>query len=212
MASEGSATRAAPPAGSPGRPGPLDAALLASTALLLAAGFSYARATTPGARHVTALGGALVLTVPRGWSGAAEPGRYRTSAPGLSDHGATLSVREIAVPGGGPGLPADFVDLELARIERVTARSGVGYRVIETEERAAFGQSRSHWTHYAIVRDPRGSAPGAAVLPAVLRGVDVLVTTGAGRAFHVQAEAPADVFGEQTGPLRRTIESVRIRP
>jgi hypothetical protein len=99
-----------------------------------------------------------------------------------------------------------WVDLTLARIEQSTQQSGVGYRVLSSDSKLAFGNHPATLTYHALVKDPPGSAPGAAVLPVVVEGMDALVITASGKAWRVSAEAPVG----QRHELERVLDSLRF--
>ena len=103
-----------------------------------------------------------------------------------------------------------FIDLEVTRMQEARAATGAGYRVLHVDERDAVGGHRSTWIWYAIVRDPPGAEPGAAVFPIVVVGVDLLVVTDQGSAWHVAAFEPLHESPDDEGNLRAIVEGLRI--
>lgn len=186
----------------------IDWALWLVAIVLVATGWFFARSTFEPARQMTALSGEVELTLPEGWASSELGSTYTASPASLGTIGASLQITRVAVP-GELSSPV-FFDLELARFERDTADSGMAFRVLQTEEKAGFGDHQCSWTHYAIVRDPAGAATGAAVLPVVVQGVGILVQTEDGRLYRISAEAPADEFSLEAGALARAISSLRI--
>jgi hypothetical protein len=207
----------------------VDLGVLGIAALLLASGLAYARGTIPGVRHVKAQDGAIRMTLPAGWVGTERAGRFIARKPSLvaavpttveiarvipaprpraAEAGEFLDAAEAPAPPAPD--PALATETELARMEEERRRSGVGHRVLETEEKNAFGGHRSVWSHWALVRDPAGTSAGAAVLPVVVRGVDVLVPRGDRGFWRVSAEAPASADGALDPEVVRAIESVRL--
>jgi hypothetical protein len=183
----------------------------------------------PGVRQVQAQRGAVRMTLPAGWVGTERAGRYvarkptlvaavaptvqvtrvdPSARPAAAQAGEFLDAAE-ASPASAPD-PELATETELARMEEERRQSGSGYRVLETEEKNAFGGHRSIWSHWALVRDPAGTSAGAAVLPVVVRGVDVLVPRGDRGFWRVSAEAPASADGALDAEVVRAIESVRL--
>jgi hypothetical protein len=207
----------------------VDAPVLAIAALLLAGGLAYARSTVPGARPVRALGGELRLTLPAAWVGSEHDGVYTARRASIEALGPSIEVRAVAPPPREAAAEAgdeDFlfaasapsgahdaalaVENELARMEDERRQSGAGYRVLQSEEKRAFGGHRSTWSHFAIVRDPPGTRPGVAIVPLVVRGVDVLVPRRDGGCWRVSAEAPAEPGGALDEGVTRTLEGLRL--
>ena len=186
----------------------LDWAVWAVAASLLLAGWAVSRTTAEPEREITALDGAVSLILPTGWSGTEHEDSYSAGPAGLGEIIPSITVTRLAVPDGG--VSPFYVDLQMARIEQATADTGVGYRVLSTAETEAFGGHPSSWTYYAIVREPPRAGAGAAVLPVVVQGVDVLVTTEDGQAFKISASAPVDEFSIESGPIGIVMESLQI--
>jgi len=204
----------------------MDLPLLAAAGLLLAGGAAYAAGTAPAAHEVNALDGRITVSLPAGWAGDEHDGVFEARPPSLDGVPPTLSVApvtpaEAAPPareageylmGEAPAEPAGgaALDVEIARMEERRQRSGVGYRVLRTEEREAFGGHPSAFTHYAIVRDPPGTAPGSAHLPEVVVGVDVLVQTPDGL-VQISASGPPDAMRGEGSEISDMLDSMRIR-
>ncbi len=177
-------------------------------ALLAGSGLAYAHETAPPARRVFAFDGAMSASLPGGWSGHEEEGRFVAQLPGLEGISPTVVVEPLEVP-SDPEQAALFHDLELARMQESRASRGVGFRVLHVEERASVeGSGGETWVWFAIVRDPPGTQAGDAVLPVIVHGVDVLVTTAAGRAFHVGAFEPLHGSDGDEGSLRAIVEGI----
>src|SRR5687768_14074748 len=122
----------------------VDPALLAVAALLLLGGLAYARTTAPAARPVRALGGALRLTLPAGWTGSERAGVYTASRPSLDGLTPSIQVRRVpapapeaterpagdflvgAEPDVAPASPALAMETALNRMEDERRRSGIG--------------------------------------------------------------------------------------
>lgn len=206
-----------------------DLPVLAVAALLLAGGLAYARSTVPAARPVRAFGGAVQLTLPAGWAGRERGGVYTARRASLDGLGPSLVVRSVPPPArpepeegvGGAGFvgavepdpahdAAIAFETALARMEEERRQSGVGHRILDAEEKNAFGGHPSTWSHYAIVREPPGTTPGAAVVPIVVRGVDVLVRRRDGGLWQVSAEAVAAPGGALDEELVRALEDLRV--
>jgi hypothetical protein len=184
----------------------VDLPVLVIAFFFVAGGYVYAHSSVPPARVTRAFGGELRVTLPAGWSGARHGNAYIVTQPRLDGMSPTLLIESIEPPEGGPD--PMWVDLTLARIEQSTQSSGVGYRVLSSDSKLAFGNHPATLTYHALVKDPPGTAPGAAVLPVVVEGIDALVTTAAGRAWRVSAEAPLG----QRQDLDRVLDSVRFSP
>lgn len=183
------------------------------TAVLLAGSVAYGRAAAPTAREVRAFEGRVLFPLPAGWSGHEETsGEHRAfvaQRPTVQGLAPTVLVEPVEPPDEG-GADALFRDLEVARMQEVRASRGVGYRVLHIDERAPEGGPRSTWVWYAIVRDPPNVPAGAAVLPIVVVGADVLVITEAGNAWHVAAFQPAHSGADDEAALRRIVEGLRF--
>lgn len=188
----------------------VDMPVLVLSALLLLGGTAFAGASAPPDRTARAFGGMVKVTLPAGWTGSRRGDIYVVRQPRLDGYAPSIVIRKLQPPGGDPD--PMWVDLALAQMDRETQESGIGYRVLSTEERLAFGNHPATFTYYAIVRDPPGTLPGAAVLPAIVGGIDVLVITNGRRAWRISASAPADEMGDRDSPIRRTLESVRLSP
>lgn len=177
-------------------------------ASLLVVGWITSRSIIGPEREVTALDGEISMDLPAGWNSSEHYNSFTVGPAAFGDITPTVAITRLDVPDDGPD-PV-FVDLQMARIEQATANTGVGYRVLSTSEMEAFGGHSTSWTYYAMVREPPGSSSGAAVLPIVVQGVDVLVTTEDGQAFSVSASAPSDAFSTETGPIHKVLSSLRI--
>lgn len=182
------------------------------TVALLAGSVAYARTTAPAARDVHGFDGHVVFSLPAGWSFSedtvSEDHRvFVAQQPSLNPIHPTVLVEPVEVEGNADAL---FVDLEVTRMQEARARAGVGYRVLHVDERDAVGGHKSTWIWYAIVRDPPDVQAGAAVLPIVVVGVDVLVVTDRGRAWHVAAFEPLHESPDDEGHLRAIVEGLRI--
>jgi hypothetical protein len=184
-----------------------DLSVVLIAVLALAAGAGYRHAVVTPARTVEGLEGTVRVEVPAGWGVDRDEQRLLVHRPALGEISPTLRVERLSTADGE--LTPSFVDLQLARIERKRARSGMGYRVLDAEERTAFGGHESSWTHYALVRDPPGTQGGDPVMPVVVEGYDVLVTTGDGRAYHIAAWARAS-GPQRSGLIRNVIRSLVI--
>ncbi|MGB0680118.1 MAG: hypothetical protein ACPGUV_10695 [Polyangiales bacterium] len=166
-------------------PAQVDWPVLVVTALLLTAAATYAWAQQPAAQSVQAFGGRVTLTLAPGWHLEPRDGMLFARPAAVDDPMAGLSIRRLhASRASRPPDPA-LLDLHLAQVESSRARSGHGYRVLRTEQTRSFGGHAALWTHYALVRDPQDHAPGAAVLPVVVRGVDVVLHVAGGDLYHV---------------------------
>lgn len=177
--------------------------------VLAGSGLAYARQTEPPARRVFAFEGAMSATLPAGWSGHEQEGRFVAQLPSLDGIPPTVVVEPLQMP-SDPEQAALFHDLELARMQESRARSGVGFRVLHVDERPSPEGGSETWVWYAIVRDPPGSQAGDAVLPVIVHGVDVLYTRASGRAFHVGAFEPLHGSDGDEGSLRAVVEGVRF--
>lgn len=182
------------------------------TLALLAGSVAYARTTAPAPRDVHAFDGRVVFSLPAGWSFSEDEldddhRVFVAQRPSLDPIHPTVMVEPVEVEGTADAL---FVDLEVTRMQEARAERGVGYRVLHVDERDAVGGHKSTWIWYAIVRDPPGAEPGAAVLPIVVVGVDVLVITEEGSAWHVAAFEPLHESPDDEGNLRAIVEALRI--
>lgn len=177
--------------------------------VLAGSGYAYAKQTEPSARRVFAFERSVSVQLPAGWSGHEEDDRFVAQLPGLDGVPPTVLVEPVEVP-SDPEAAAMFHDLELTRMQEARARSGVGFRVLHVDERSGDDGSASTWVWYAIVREPPGSSPGDAVIPVIVHGVDVLVTTRSGRAWHVGAFEPLHGSDDDERNLRAVVEGVRF--
>ena len=193
------------------RSAPLDTGVFVAVLLLLALGASLGRHGQPEARAARAFDGAVRFTVPAGWAGHEEEHEGRTQyvaqLPGFDGVRPTVIIENVTPEGGVDPL---FADLQLARIHEAREAEGVGYRVLHVDERASFGGHDATWTWYAMVVDPPHADPGAAVLPIVVVGVDVLVLTAEGEAWQVRAFEPAHDSADDEDELERILATVRI--
>ncbi|HJK93762.1 MAG TPA: hypothetical protein RMH85_25700 [Polyangiaceae bacterium LLY-WYZ-15_(1-7)] len=185
-----------------------DLGVWAVVVLLLGGGLAYARSTSPGPRTVNAFEGDVSFRLPGGWSAHEDEERFVAQRPSLGELAPTVEVVSMETPEAGAD--ALWHDLAITRLQEERASSGAGYRVLHMEEREAFG-GQSTWIWYALVRDPPSVEPGAAVLPVVVVGTDVLVTQESGRAWHVAAFEPAHGDDDE-GELRSVVEGLRISP
>ncbi len=167
----------------------------------------------PAARDVRAFGGQVLIPLPPGWSShentQGEHPTFVAQVPTIEGLSPTMRVEPVEAHDES-GTGALFRDLEVARMQEARASEGVGYRVLDIDERQPEEGPQSTWVWYALVRDPPNVAPGAAVLPVVVLGVDVLVTTGAGHAWHVAASQPARGGPDDKDTLRRLVEGLRF--
>ncbi|MCB9603553.1 MAG: hypothetical protein H6720_24810 [Sandaracinus sp.] len=177
--------------------------------VLLGSGYAYARSTEPGARRVFAFEGAMHANLPAGWSSHEEEGRFVAQLPGLDGVPPTVVVEPLTVPDDEEGA-ALFFDLELTRMQEARAEGGVGFRVLHVDEREGPGGSTGTWVWYAIVREPPGASPGDAVLPVLVHGVDVLVKTRGGHAWHVGAFEPLHGSDDEERRLASVVEGIRF--
>src|SRR4030095_969672 len=123
--------------------------------LALLAGVLQSKATRPPSREISALSGTAHVTLPAGWIvNENDSDSFVTHPPTLGDFPPTVSMARLTAP--KEGVTPVFIDLESARMEEERASSGLGYRVLETKQKRAFGGLRSEWTYYALVRDPPG--------------------------------------------------------
>ena len=171
-----------------GAPRFADVGVWMAAALLLGSSAAFGRVAGPGSRSLDALGGDVHMNVPAGYSTTEDADGVSVQRPALGSVAPSLAVRRIALPAGTD--PALFRDLELTRIERARADSGVGYRTLEAGDTAAFGAEHSSFSRYAVLRDPPLSVAGDAVMPIVVVGMDALVMNG-GAAYHVSTEVDA---------------------
>jgi hypothetical protein len=205
----------------------VDIPVLVVASIVLVGGFAYARTTEPAARDVTAFGGKVRLRLPSGWCGARHEGAYEAERPTLGGIAPTLRIERITParwpregerPPEGEYLvprapreappPELSLDHEIARMELRRETSGVGYRVLRTEEREAFGGHPAHFTEYALVREPPGATAGGAHLPILVVGTDVLVRVGE-RLYQISIQGPADEIDDDH-PIHELLRSVRI--
>jgi len=184
----------------------LDPAVWLMTALLIGGGVAFARGSAPPAHTVTAFDGAVTATVPSGWASYEEEGHLLIHKPTIDEISPTVEVRPLETDGD----PL-FADLALARLHHQRAETGVGYRVLHAEDRPSFGGHQASFTHYAIVQDPPGVEPGAAVLPLLVVGVDVLVLTDDGRAYHVASYETRDTDDDTDLERLAIVEEMVIR-
>ncbi len=216
------------------RSAPLDVGVWLVVAVLLGGGYAYARAMAPKARVVRAFDGAVSFRLPAGWSGHEQGAAVRDDESTESDESwldavdgpeahtfvAQLPTLDSIVPtvlverASDPAEPLGplFHDLEVTRMQTARSDSGTAYRTLHVDERPAFGCEKTTWVWFAIVRDPPHAAPGAAVLPIVVTGVDVLAETASGEAWHIAAFEPAHASEDDEGELRRIVEGLRITP
>lgn len=151
--------------------------------LLLGGSYGFSMTTQPPARTVDALDGAVAVTLPSGWAHHEEGGTVTAEHPSMDGMPPTLSVRRL-----DEELDPMGRDLAIARMEEERADHGVGFRVLHVDERTdAFGGNEATLVWWAMSQDPPGSRPGDAVIPLVVEGVDALVLTPGGEAFHVEA-------------------------
>lgn len=173
--------------------------------LLLGGSYAFAQGTQQPARTVDALDGAVSLTLPSGWAHHEGGGGLTAEHPSMDGMPPTLAVRRLE-----DELDPMAIDLAITRMEEDRASHGVGYRVLHVEEADdVFGGNRATLVWWAMSQDPPGSQPGEAVIPLVVEGVDALVVTPGGDAFHVeafQATHGVDVADE----LQRVLGGLRI--
>jgi len=151
--------------------------------LLLGGSYGFSMTTQPAARTVDALDGAVAVTLPSGWAHAEEGSTITAEHPSMDGMPPTLSVRRLEEELDPMGR-----DLAIARMEEERADHGVGFRVLHVDELTdAFGGNEATLIWWAMSQDPPGSRPGDAVIPLVVEGVDALVITPGGEAFHVEA-------------------------
>jgi len=187
------------------------------TLALLAGSIAYARASAPAPRDVHAFDGHVVFSLPAGWSFSEDRldddhRVFVAQRPSLEPIHPTVVVEPVEVEGEADAL---FIDLEVTRMQEARAARGVGYRVLHVDERDGstgdgVGGHKSTWIWYAIVRDPPDVEAGAAVLPIVVIGVDVLVITEEGNAWHVAAFEPLHESPDDEGNLLAIVEGLRI--
>lgn len=171
-----------------GAPRPIDLGVWLVVALLFGASAAFARVSQPESRTVDGLDGAVHLTLPAGYSMQDRDGEFVVQRPALSSVAPRLSIRRLTRPATVD--PALFRDLELTRIERERALSGVGYRTLDAGDEPAFGAEHSSFSRYAVVRDPPLAQAGDAVMPLVVTGLDALVMNGED-AYHVSTSVDA---------------------
>ncbi|MEM9072145.1 MAG: hypothetical protein AAGE52_26805 [Myxococcota bacterium] len=176
-------------------------------ALLLGGSIAYARGFAPEERHARAFDGHVLFDLPHGWSAHQESDAFVAQLPTLDAIAPTVLVEPIETD----TTDALFQDLEVARMQQSRASGGIGYRVLHVDERDALGGHRSTWVWYAIVRDPPDARPGAAVMPIVVVGVDILVITAEGHAWHVAAFEPEHESADDEQELRRIVDGLRFR-
>ncbi len=188
----------------------VDWSVVIVVALALGTTAIYVRGSVSPATRVRALGDQVVVTLPRGWVGEELEEEYLAELPSFAEFPPTLSVRSIQVP--KEGATPEFIDVQLALLERHRASTGIGFRVLNIEDQKAFGGHTSTWIYYAIVADPPDSEVGDAVIPAVLSGVDILVTTRSGRVYWVAAWDRSESFNSADSQVRSVLSSVVINP
>jgi len=165
-------------------------------ALLLGGTETYLWTQVPPVSTLVGLGGKVSVTLPRGWTGESQESSV-VAGPARVD--LTASQLEIA------HLARENVDaeLELLSLEETRRRNGYGYRVLRTEQKAAFGAAETMWSWYAMAVDPPGDRGGKA-LPEVVRGVDVVIPTSR---LSVSLRGPAEELSEaQMVSLLSTVE------
>ncbi len=170
--------------------------------------FSRQQGVTPD-RQIELFGKQVQIQVPSGWVVEKLGTLCRIHPPMLGEIAPTLEIRHIKAD--TQGFAPTFMDIQMTRIEKQRADSGSNYRILQTEDKKAFGTYRSLWSHFAIVRDPPGMQEGAAVLPVVIQGVDILVMASAQHAFHVTASAPSDLYQRLGHAIHEGISNIRIR-
>ena len=183
----------------------IDALLWLVVLLTLGTCWVYDRATQPTARTVDALDGAVAVDLPAGWASHETEEGLAVEHPTLEGAPPTLRVTRVATD-----LEPTERDGAVTRMEEARARDGVGFRVLDVEEPTdAFGGNEATMVWWAMAQDPPGRRPGDAVVPHIVEGVDALVVTPAGEAFHVEAFG---VRGAETveEELRTTLRGVRI--
>lgn len=163
-----------------------DVAVFLLAAACLAGAWLYHERIRRPAHPVTGLGESVHLEVPAGWSAEEVDGALHVSAPALGRLARGLRIERLPEDAEGPAM-----DLLRVRLASERAEAGAGHRVLSAEEKVAFGGHESEWTHYALVREPPGAGPEDAVMPLVVRGVDILVTPPNGPPFRIEAEGPA---------------------
>ena len=182
-----------------------DGAIWGVALLLLGGSYGFGMSTQPPARTVDALDGAVSVTLPSGWAHSEDGDTLTAEHPSMDGMPPTLSVRRL-----DETLDPMGRDLAVARMEEDRASHGVGFRVLHVDETAdAFGGNEATLVWWAMSQDPPGSRPGDAVIPLVVEGVDALVITPGGEAFHVEAfEATHGVDVEDE--LRQALDELRI--
>lgn len=182
-----------------------DGAIWLVALALLGGSYGFAMTTQPPARTVDALDGSVSLTLPSGWAHGESDGVLTAEHPSMDGMPPTLSVTRI-----DEELDPMAHDLAVTRMEEERAEHGVGFRVLHVDEvDDAFGGNQATLIWWAMSQDPPGSRPGDAVLPLVVEGVDALVITPSGEAFHVEAfEATHGIDVEDE--LERTLRELRI--
>lgn len=183
-----------------------DPAVWLVAVICLTLGALYAWTSVVRQHEVKALDGAVRLELPARWTFEESEGVYEAHLPSLGKLGPSLQIRPIAAP--EEGITPKFIDMEVAKMDEARSESGQAYRVLKTEDRRAFGGHKSAWSYAALVQDPPGAGEGAAVLPEVMEGVDILVTTRGGRVYHVAAWAPAPWLEDPDHPLGDALRSI----
>lgn len=175
---------------------------------LLGAGAAYSYASRVPARWMLLAEGSVRLELPAGWSLDSSKNVYSAHPPSLGDVSPTLQVRALRLT--QPHRVAAWLDLMAERAEQSRAMWGAAYRVLRSEEKKAFGKHPSLWTYFSVVRDPDDAVAGAAVLPVVVVGVDIVVATREGNAYHIAAWAPAPEFEDPKSDVQRLLGSLQI--
>lgn len=186
----------------------VDVGVIASALVLLACGAAFAHFSAAPSRWTSLLGNSVRLQLPARWSVDQEGGIIAVHPPSLGDVPSTLEIRPLRPV--GVDMASVWLDVMTARVEAERANWGTSYRVLRSEQKKAFGQHPSSWTYFAAVRDPGGVLSGAAVLPVVVVGVDIVLTTSQGRAYHLAAWAPAAEFEDPDSPIQNLLNSLQI--
>lgn len=184
-----------------------DPSIIAVVAVVMLGVGVYRREILSPVKKVRALGGAVRASLPPGWNADETKDQVILRKPALSTIAPTVVIRKLSEL-----MTPSLLDAELARIEASRASSGIGYRVLEAQERSSFGGHPTHWTRYALIVEPRAAGSSQIMLPVLIEGVDVLVTPSHGSAYHVAAWTTASNFQDPDCELKNVIESLQLAP
>ena len=90
-------------------------------------------------------------------------------------------------------------------MEQARKKAGTGYRTLKVEERSAFGSDKTMWSHFAYLTE--NDSNHGELMPTLLRGVDVVVSSGGSPSYTVRATWPA---GAKDDAILNLIQSVRL--